>query len=483
MAENLILAARKKAAEVSATNSILAARPTSVDTSAKAQEAADNWHNQAPANPDDIKRSALMAQYNKLPFLQKFDQGMDDVVKTALSGLSYGLYDKIAPEAADSRARMGSAALPIDIISTLRSPITKVIGAGANAIRPVAAGFLPALAKLGITAGEGAAMAGTDSAIRNNGDIEQIKQDATLGGGLSAGAEALMSHIIPGTGKMLASTFSGVPRQVLSDTFKVASESKAGSDAISAVRAGTPPVELQDQIVKLRKALGKVDLIPSEKAIIQNALTEAETRFKTTSGLTDLDSTDATNVKKLVESAKDTKTGKWLLNHLDDLSAYLESTKVAKAEGISNSGRTVNETHDIIKDLGSKIDPRFGNLMDFVNTLNKARAAGTATKKWLPEKSMAGTLLQAGGIAGSPLLGAFGLASPLVATLLTGLAAGTIPLGSPKIVGKVAQTSGNTKRVLEGTVKALTGSKPTYGQLGLVADPVAKKLGLNKGQR
>jgi hypothetical protein len=483
--ENPLIALRKRKDTGTSDNKLVQMRMSQPnDTFAKQLEAENNPRNQPDANPDDIKRSALMAQYNKLPFLQKFNTGMDDIFRTGLSDLSGGLYDYIDPEAANARSRMGSAALPIDVIGALRSPITKVIGAGAKVIRPTAEGFLPAAGRLLVSGGEGAALGGTEALIRSHGDLEKAKQNAEIGGGLSMGAEALMSHILPGIGKTVASAASSVPKKTMEDTFSIAAGSKAGSDAISAVRAGRAPVALDDQIIALRKKLGQVDLIPSEKAILQKALDDAEARFKTTSGMTDLDATDATNMNRLQNSAVDKsgKTPKWLINHLDDLAAFLQNSKVTNAEATSTSGRAVGDVHNIAKDLGTKVDPRFGTLMDLVNTLNKARSAGTKTKNWRPEKSGIGTMLQAGSVAGSPLLHYFGF-DPMISLGAAGVGLASWLASSPKLIGKTAQTAGNVKRVLGNAVETIGGSKPTYGQLGLVADPVAKKLGLNKGQR
>lgn len=465
---NPLIALRKRQATGVSDNKLVAMRMAKPDNNmAKEAEAGDNWHNQPDANSEDIRRSALMAEFNKLPFLQKFNQGMDDIVKTGLSGLSNGLYDKIAPEAADSRTRMGAAAIPIDVIAALRSPINKVIGAGANLVRPTAPGLLPALGRMAVSGGEGATIAGTESAIRNNGDLNKVKQDAEVGGGLSAATEFLFKHLIPGTGKTVATLASGVPKKTLEDTFSVAAGSKAGSNAITAIRNGKSPLALDEQIIALRQALGKTDLIPSEKAILQKTLNDIEAKFKTTSGMTALDGTDAANVKKLLEGAKDKDTGKWLLNHLDDLAAYLENTKVTKAEAITTSGRAVNDAHKVAKDLGTAIDPKFGNLMHLAETLSKARAAGTATKNWRPEKSMIGSLLQMGSLAGTPALHVLGF-SPLLAAGAAAIGAGSWLTSSPKLVGKTAQTAGQTKRVLSAAVKAAGGSEPTYGQLGIL---------------
>jgi len=468
MAENALVARRKTKADIA--NPLLAKRSRNPNSIARELEAAGGQR-EPDADPSEIERARLMQEFNKLPWYQQAGQAADDLVRVGASGASYGGLDRLLGEDEQEKTRLarlraGAPGTIAEIGGMVASPVTRAVGAGAQALKPAGQGLMKALAKLGITGAEGASLAGLEAAVSGEGDVGE---QALLGGGIASGAEATFKHAIPKPLGLLASLMSRTPYKALSDTHKIASESALGSKAISDVRSNRPPVALIEAIDKTR---AKLEGKPAKDiGQVEEALLDVFNRTTTSSGHKALDSSDKVMIDRLINSAYDTKIDatKFNRSNLDDLAAYLENTKIPVAAEKSVGGMHVKNVHEAVRKAGAETDPAFNDLVEMLKTKGAAYSAGHATKDWLPQIGVFDKAKDAAIVAS--LVGGGALVSPMLAAALAPVAL----LASPRTVGKTAQMSGAAKRKLKKATKALTGSDLTYGKLGL-APAVQERL-------
>lgn len=441
------------------TTGLRAMRSTPSAGPSRAKEAEGGQWDQG-ANADDIKTAVLMAEFNKLPWYGKAGVAANDLARMGASGITFGGLDKIlGPEAEaatkDAQLRSGVPGLAAEVGGMLASPVTRAVGAGAQALRPAGKGLMKALASLGVTGGEGATLAAVDAAINN----KDIADSAETGAALAAGTEATLKHAIPKPLGLMANLLSKVPYRDLSDIYEVASKSASGSKAVKDIQRNQAPVALINEIDKLRTKLEGKPVPKTDE--IEEALVDVFGRTTTSSGHKALDPQDQAIINRLFDKAYTSKIDATTFNrnNLDDLAGYIEETKVSPAVEKSTGGMHVKNVHDTIKKVGSKADPNFEKLMDLFDVRKKAYTAGKATSTMSPNTRAFDTARDVG-LATAFIAGSAALTNPVLLTALIPM----LTAASPRAVGGIARNAGNVKRMAKKTVPKNTG----YGTLGLV---------------
>lgn len=427
---------------------------------------ADNWQSPPPNEDGSARYYHLMREFDKMPWYNKAGTAVNDAARTFADAVSFGQLDKLlGPEqeraTADSKTRMGYAAIPTEIAGTLASPVTRVVGAGANLLRG-GSGLINSLRNFGVTVGEGSALGGIDAAARG----QDIQEGAEAGGTIAGAAEATFKHAIPKTGGILANILAKVPYKDLSDIFEVASKSSEGAKAIKDLQAGKAPSALLDAMNKLKIKLESKPVPKTDE--IEEALVDVFGKIATTSGHKALDAQDQALVNKLFDKAYTSKVDATTFNrqYLDDLFSYLEETKVPVAAEKSAGGQLVKNVHDAVKKVGSEADPNFKTLMDLLDTKKIAYRVGKSTSTLSPNTRAFDTARDIG-LATAFLAGSSALTNPVLLTAILPLLA----TASPKVAGTVARKAGSTKRVFRKGVPKNT----SYGSLGLVPGAVSNE--------
>lgn len=420
---------------------------------------ADNWQSPPPNDDGSARYYRLSREFDKMPWYKKLGTTADDVVRTLADSITFGQLDEnLGPEqkkaTSDARVRMGNAAIPADITGMMLSPVTRVIGAGANALRG-GTGLINSARNLGVTVGEGATLGGIDAAARG----EDIGEGAQAGGTIAGGAEAVFKHALPKTGGILSNILSKVPYSDLSDIFAIASKSKEGAKAIKDLQAGKAPIALLDAIDKLKIKLESKPVPRTDE--IEESLVDVFGKVATTSGHKALDAQDQVLVNKLFDKAYSSKIDATTFNrqYLDDLFSYLEETKVPVAAEKSAGGRHVKTVHDAVKKVGSAADPNFKKIVDLSDMKKTAYRVGKSTSTLSPNTRAFDTARDVG-LATAFLSGTAALTNPVLLTAILPLLA----TASPKVSGTVARKAGSTKR----NIKKLLPKGTGYGTLGLV---------------
>ena len=440
-------------------NGLVTMRSSSQNNDARKKEAEGGQWKQ-DVNPDDIRTGVLMREFNKLPWYSKIGIAADDLARMGASGITFGGVDKLlGPEAEaatkDAMLRSGIPGQIAEVGGMIASPITRAVGAGANYIRPVGSGVLKALTSLGITASEGATLAGTEAAIKG----KDVQDNAETGASLAAGAEAVLKHAVPKSMGLLSNLLSKVPYGDLSTIYKLASESSLGAKAIKDIQGNKAPTKLIDAIDKTRTKLEGVPVPKTDQ--IEESLVDVFGRTTTSSGHKALDPQDQAIVNKLFDKAYTSKVDATTFNrnNLDDLAGYIEETRVSPAAEKSTGGMHVKNVHDVIKKVGSEADPNFKKLMDLFDIRKAAYKVGKATSPLTPN-ARAFDVARDVGLMAAILAGTSAVTNPV-------LLAGVIPMltaASPRAVGTIARKAGSAKRNIEKIVGKNTG----YGSLGLV---------------
>ncbi len=444
-----------------------AMRTTAPKNEARKQEAAGGqWQNDI--NEDDMRTAILMAEYDKLPVIfgekTKVGTAAKDLVRLFTKGASFGAVDQLIGDQDESRNASLRAGLPgtaAEVTGMLASPVTRAVGAGASALRPAGKGLWKALASLGITAGEGATLAGVDAAINGN----DILENAATGGGLAAGAEATLKHGFPKTAGLLANLLSKVPYKDMADIYEVASKSALGAKAVKDLQSNKAPVELLEAMDKVRTKLDGVPVLKKDGTSgiddIEEALVDVFAKTTTSSGHKALDAQDQAIVNRLFDKAYTSKVDATTFNrnNLDDLASYLEETKVPVAAEKSAGGMHVKNVHDTVKRVGSETSPMFAKLMDMMDMKKKAYTAGKATSTMSPNTRAFDTARDVG-LATAFIAGSSALTNPVLLTAILPMLAAA----SPRAVGTIARKAGSTKR----NIKKVTGKGTGYGAAGLV---------------
>jgi hypothetical protein len=429
------------------------------DTSRQKEAEGGQWKQEQ--EPDALRTMFLMKEFDKLPWYGKMGQAADDLVRSAASGVTYGGIDKLlGPEAKeltkDAQLRAGVPGTVAEIGGMLASPVTRAVSAGAQVLRPAGSGLWKALTNLGVTAGEGATLAGIDAVINNP---ENIAENAATGAGLAAGTEATLKHAFPKTAGLLANLLSKVPYKDLADIYEISSKSSLGAKAVKDLQQNKAPVALIDAIDKTRTKLEGVPVPKTDE--IEEALVNVFGRTTTSSGHKALDAQDQTIVNRLFDKAYTSKIDATTFNrnNLDDLAGYLEETKVPPAAEKSAGGMHVKNVHDTIKKVGSESSPEFKKLMDYFDIRKKAYTAGKATSTLSPNTRAFDTARDVG-LATAFIAGSAALTNPVLLTALIPM----LTAASPRAVGTIARKAGSTKRNLKKVMPKGTG----YGSMGLV---------------
>lgn len=439
----------------------LAAMRTKNPQSAERKKEAEGGQWDQGVDPDTMRATILASEFDKLPVIfgnrTKVGTAAKDLVRLFTEGTTYGQMDKwIGDEAETKNAKLrsGIPGVAAEVTGMVASPITRTIGAGAQVLRPASGGLINALKNLGITAGEGGAIAATDAALNNR----DIVADAGTGAGLAAGAEATLKHALPKTVGGLANILSKVPYGDMSDIFKIAAKSKEGAKAIKDLQSGKAPIALLDAIDNTKIKLESKPVPNTDE--IEEALVDVFGKTSTTSGHKALDPQDQVLVSKLFTKAYDTKVDATTFNRrfLDDLFSYLEETRVPVAAEKSAGGRHVKTVHDAVKKVGSQ-DPNFKKLMDYLDTKKTAYRVGKSTSTLAPN-ARAFDVARDVGLATAFIGGTAALTNPVLLTMLLPM----LTAASPKAVGTIARKAGSAKRNIKKTLPKGTG----YGTLGLV---------------
>lgn len=438
--------------------SLKALRPTKSMSSHGMEDPTIAGKEQQPS-ADELRTAQLMKEFEAMPWYKQAGVAADDLIRMAAKGASFNTLDQaLGPEAEaatrDAALRAGVPGAAAEIGGMVVSPVTRAIGAGAQALRPVGSGLIKALTNLGITAGEGGALAATDAALNGR----DVAEEAQTGAGLAAGAEATLKHAIPKSVGGLANILSKVPYGDMSDIFKIASKSSEGAKAIKDLQAGKAPTALLDAIDNTKIKLESKPVPNTDE--IEEALVDVFGKTSTTSGHKALDPQDQVLVNKLFTKAFDTKVDATTFNRrfLDDLFSYLEETRVPVAAEKSAGGRHVKTVHDAVRKVGSQ-DPTFKKLMDYLDTKKTAYRVGKSTSTLAPNARAFDTARDVG-LATAFLGGSAALTNPVLLAALPFM----LSTASPKVVGTVARKAGSTKRNLKKLVPKGTG----YGTLGLV---------------
>ena len=210
--------------------------PIAPPTSVKKKPAQFDFDERAVKEPEDNEYQRLMKTFNELPWYKQGAVAADDIVRTFASGVTMGaLDDRLGPEHAqavkEARIRAGLAGVGGDITGMVASPVTRAVGYGAQAIKPVGKGIMKMLGRLGVDIGEGAALSGTAAAI--GGRPEQVIEDAKTGGIINAIAPRAL-QAIGKAGKYGAGFMTGTDPAKFTKAF----EAGADTDISKAFRLG-----------------------------------------------------------------------------------------------------------------------------------------------------------------------------------------------------------------------------------------------------
>jgi hypothetical protein len=404
---------------------------------------------------DQEYATKLNKAFKQMPWYKQGAVAADDTARVFASGITLGaLDDRLGPEHAqavkDARIRSGLAGQGADIAGMVASPVTRVVGNVAKAIKPAGKGLMKMLARAGVDVGEGAALSGSAALV--GGRPEQALEEAQTGGIINAIVPRAF-QAVGKIGKFGSGLLTGADPAKFTQAFE-AGKTKATSEAFRLGQQGKPSVAsdaFRAAEQKFRTGFQNLDNLKQTKADIKAKYVTPGGRFSGTP--------TEKNAYNAMMKAVEKPTG--------------ITSKEAEAVRRSLGGYARHES-PVIKDMAttlqeslvqtaSKNQPGYTSALDKLLKADEAYSAGKGLTRKLPDK-MISSILAAGipaTIGASALLG-----SPL--GLLATLA---LPASSPRLAGFIANKAGKTAENLAqaGLTKSNVGVLP-YIQSQRAAD-------------
>lgn len=231
-----------------------------------------------PAAPQARSEADIRAEYDALPWYGKAGQALDDVVRLAADGASFGYADKLAgylsgtgteaerARTAEAKVRAGGAGTVAEIGGAVATPVGLArAGASLPALASKIPGFTGAGVRTGLAGVEGAGYGAADA----SGHDRSLADGMLLGAIFGTGGNALGEAVMAGAGK-LAGLFNRKPTLPTVDEIRV--DAKAAYDAADNSGVSFTPqaaTRLRDNVVNSLTNFGyDPALQPGAKAVL-----------------------------------------------------------------------------------------------------------------------------------------------------------------------------------------------------------------------
>jgi hypothetical protein len=410
----------------------------------------------------EAHRQQVLDAYDKMPWYDKRHTATIDIAHMVANGLTLNALDSwLGPDAkahtADAWTRAGLAGYPAEVAGALYSPITRLVGAGANMIRPAASGLLPWLGKLGVSGLEGGTLGGAGDVM--SGDFKSVPKDAATGAVLGTGAN-LVGGIVPKLSKFVASWLSGKDPDAFSAAYQAGKAGGAADTAFNAAqnvnKFSTPTKDAATQKIAaaIKDEAGKQ--FQSAQSRWSNATVNHKPVIKEWNNITKEMYTPAkefrgnANTQANYSKIKDLVSGfvKKGSYTIQDFDALRQQIKGFVKNPNNPTGMIATRLQKVIKSQVEKVQPGYiADLANYGKGKVTALDAAKAGKELAPKLSR------------SISMGQLGVLTPLA---LAG--------GSPRVNGILANLAGKGARYTNYGLKALTGAPPSYGKMGLIAN-------------
>lgn len=395
-----------------------------------------------------LKENKIFQDYDNQPWYGKVGTTAADSGLTFGSGYSYHVLDRFLQNAGpeyqqrleDARTRLGKAGTALEITGSVLSPITKAIGLLGGVARGAAS--VPVireagqavvrnapgiLARMGIGAAEGGAMAGADAAIQQKDIGNEAGWGAAVGGGIP-----LLSKTLGG----LTSFFQGTKAGSYVDAFDAGKIGGTIGQAFRSALAGRAPTAAQEELgsAASRWSQGIPGRRRANAGPIRSELADAGRVAQTSSGVNKLTPEQVTQFQKLKEIVTTSLASGRTLENLDAIRTQLDDF----AEKGGEVGRMAVRLQEAVRKAVTKVEPTYGPSLGRYSAAKSAEAAGHDLRAPVSIRNSVvggvGTL----GAAASTLGAGLGYINPIVALAMV---PGAI-MSSPQLSGRLANAAG-----------------------------------------